>query len=103
MSTIVQTCGVVLNFDLLCYNVVDYACSNSFPTRRSSDLNVGLLLRGIEKNEVERGQVIAKPASITPHKKFRGEVYVLSDRKSTRLNSSHTVISYAVFFFKKKN
>ena len=35
--------------------------------------NVGLLLRGVEKDEVERGQVIAKPGSITPHKKFRGE------------------------------
>src|SRR5881396_3686977 len=38
--------------------------------------NVGLLLRGVEKDEVERGQVIAKPGSITPHKKFKGEVYV---------------------------
>src|ERR687884_829482 len=36
--------------------------------------NVGLLLRGVEKDEVERGQVIAKPNSIKPHKKFRGEV-----------------------------
>ena len=40
--------------------------------------NVGLLLRGVEKTEVERGQVIAKPGSIKPHKKFKGEVYVLS-------------------------
>src|SRR5882724_8665950 len=40
--------------------------------------NVGLLLRGIEKDMVERGQVIAKPGSITPHTKFKGEVYVLS-------------------------
>jgi elongation factor Tu len=40
--------------------------------------NVGLLLRGVEKEEVERGQVIAKPGSITPHTKFRGQVYVLS-------------------------
>ncbi len=40
--------------------------------------NVGLLLRGVEKEEVERGQVISKPGSITPHKKFKGEVYVLS-------------------------
>jgi elongation factor Tu len=39
--------------------------------------NCGLLLRGIERNEVERGMVIAKPGSITPHTKFMGEVYVL--------------------------
>src|ERR671939_434953 len=46
--------------------------------------NVGLLLRGVEKDEVERGQVIAKPGSITPHKKFRGEVYVLSKEEGGR-------------------
>ena len=38
--------------------------------------NVGVLLRGTKKEEVERGQVIAKPGSITPHKKFKAEVYV---------------------------
>jgi elongation factor Tu len=46
--------------------------------------NVGLLLRGVEKNEVERGQVIAKPASITPHTTFKGEVYVLSKEEGGR-------------------
>jgi elongation factor Tu len=46
--------------------------------------NVGLLLRGIEKTDVERGQVIAKPGSIKPHKKFRGEVYVLSKEEGGR-------------------
>jgi elongation factor Tu len=46
--------------------------------------NVGLLLRGVEKNEVERGQVIAKPGSITPHTKFKGEVYVLSKEEGGR-------------------
>jgi elongation factor Tu len=46
--------------------------------------NVGLLLRGIDKDEVERGQVIAKPASITPHKRFKGEVYVLSKEEGGR-------------------
>ncbi len=40
--------------------------------------NVGVLLRGVEKQEVSRGQVLAKPGSITPHKKFKGEVYVLT-------------------------
>lgn len=46
--------------------------------------NVGLLIRGIEKNEVERGQVLAKPGSIKPHKKFKGEVYVLSKEEGGR-------------------
>jgi elongation factor Tu len=43
-----------------------------------------LLLRGIEKTDVERGQVIAKPNSIKPHKKFKGEVYVLSKDEGGR-------------------
>jgi elongation factor Tu len=46
--------------------------------------NVGLLLRGIAKEDVERGQVIAKPGSIKPHKKFVGEVYVLSKEEGGR-------------------
>ncbi len=46
--------------------------------------NVGLLLRGIEKEEVERGQVICKPGSITPHRKFKAEVYVLKKEEGGR-------------------
>src|SRR5499425_2323914 len=46
--------------------------------------NVGLLLRGVEKDDVERGQVISKPGSIKPHKKFKGEVYVLSKDEGGR-------------------
>jgi len=46
--------------------------------------NVGLLLRGIKKDEVERGQVVAKPASITPHTKFKAEVYVLNKEEGGR-------------------
>jgi elongation factor Tu len=46
--------------------------------------NAGLLLRGIDKDAVERGQVIAKPGSIKPHKKFKGEVYVLSKEEGGR-------------------
>src|SRR6267143_1315569 len=46
--------------------------------------NVGVLLRGTNKEEVERGQVIAKPGSITPHKKFKAEVYVLSKEEGGR-------------------
>jgi len=46
--------------------------------------NVGLLLRGVDKDEVERGMVVAKPGSITPHHRFRGEVYVLSKEEGGR-------------------
>jgi elongation factor Tu len=46
--------------------------------------NAGLLLRGIPKEDVERGMVIAKPGSITPHTKFKGEVYVLSKEEGGR-------------------
>jgi elongation factor Tu len=46
--------------------------------------NVGLLLRGIEKKDVERGMVMAKPGSITPHTKFHGEVYVLTKDEGGR-------------------
>ena len=46
--------------------------------------NVGLLLRGIDKDAVERGQVVSKPGSITPHNRFRGEVYVLSKEEGGR-------------------
>jgi len=46
--------------------------------------NVGLLLRGIEKDELERGMVIAKPGSITPHTKFKAEVYVLTKEEGGR-------------------
>jgi elongation factor Tu len=46
--------------------------------------NVGLLLRGIEKKDLERGQVIAKPGSITPHTKFKAKVYVLTKEEGGR-------------------
>jgi elongation factor Tu len=46
--------------------------------------NVGLLLRGTERTDVERGQVLAKPGSITPHTKFKGEVYVLKKEEGGR-------------------
>ncbi|HHL53317.1 MAG TPA: elongation factor Tu [Flammeovirgaceae bacterium] len=46
--------------------------------------NVGLLLRGIEKNEIRRGMIICKPGSITPHTKFKAEVYVLSKEEGGR-------------------
>ncbi len=46
--------------------------------------NIGCLLRGIKKEEVERGMVLAKPGSITPHKKFKGEVYILTKEEGGR-------------------
>ena len=46
--------------------------------------NVGLLLRGVERDELERGMVIAAPGSITPHTQFRGEVYVLTREEGGR-------------------
>ncbi len=46
--------------------------------------NVGLLLRGVGKDEIERGQVLAKPGTVTPHTKFKGEVYVLTKEEGGR-------------------
>ena len=46
--------------------------------------NVGVLLRGIERTDVERGQILAKPGSVMPHKKFMGEVYVLKKEEGGR-------------------
>ena len=46
--------------------------------------SVGLLLRGVEKDDLERGMVIAKTGSITPHRKFKGEVYVLTEKEGGR-------------------
>ena len=46
--------------------------------------NIGVLLRGIEKDDVERGQILCKPGSVTPHKKFEGEVYVLKKEEGGR-------------------
>jgi elongation factor Tu len=46
--------------------------------------NIGVLLRGVAKDEIYRGQVLAKPKSITPHKKFTGEVYILKKEEGGR-------------------
>ncbi len=46
--------------------------------------NVGCLLRGVKREDIERGQVLAKPGSITPHTKFEAEVYVLSKEEGGR-------------------
>jgi len=49
--------------------------------------NVGLLLRGVERDEIERGQVVAKSGSVTPHTEFEGEIYVLSKEEGGRHSS----------------
>ena len=54
--------------------------------------NIGVLLRGTKREEVERGQVLAKPASITPHTKFQAEVYVLSKEEGVGTRRFSTVI-----------
>ncbi len=59
------------------------AFNKTLDTGEAGD-NVGLLLRGIDKSELERGQVLAKPGSITPHTKFEGEVYVLTKEEGGR-------------------
>ena len=51
--------------------------------------NVGLLLRGIEKDQIKRGMVIAKPGSITPHAKFKAEVYILKKEEGGRHTPFH--------------
>jgi elongation factor Tu len=59
--------------------------------------NVGLLLRGIDKDEVKRGQVIAHPGTITPHKKFEGQIYVLKKEEGGRHTPFHN--NYRPQFF----
>jgi len=58
--------------------------------------NIGALLRGIDKDDVQRGQVLAKPGSIKPHKKFKAEVYVLTKEEGggTRRTSTGTGRSF---------
>ncbi len=46
--------------------------------------NVGILLRGVDREDIQRGQVVSKPGSVTPHTKFRGEVYILSKDEGGR-------------------
>ena len=58
--------------------------------------NVGLLLRGTDKEDVERGQVVAKPGSITPHKKFKAEAYILTKRGRGQAHAVFHGISAAI-------
>ncbi len=61
--------------------------------------NVGLLLRGVEKDAIRRGMVLAKPGSITPHKKFKAEVYVLKPEEGGRKTPVH--VGYRPQFYMK--
>ena len=61
--------------------------------------NVGVLLRGTKREEVERGQVLAKPGSITPHTKFEGEVYVLTNEEGGR-HRAFFKVSRPQFYFR---
>ena len=58
--------------------------------------NIGVLLRGTEKDDVERGQVLAKPKSITPHTKFQGEVYVPDEGRRGTAHAVFQRVSAAV-------
>ncbi len=60
--------------------------------------NVGLLLRGIDKEDLERGMVVAKPGSVTPHTKFKGEVYVLTEKEGGRSKPFFTGYRPQFFF-----
>ena len=59
-------------------------CSASCWTRAQAGDNVGVLLRGTKREEIERGRCSRKPGTITPHKKFKGEVYVLKKEEGGR-------------------
>ncbi len=60
--------------------------------------NVGLLLRGVEKNDIWRGMVVAKPGSITPHTNFKGEVYVLKKEEGGRHTPFHNQYRPQIYF-----
>ena len=59
-------------------------CSASFWIRARRATNVGVLLRGTKREDVERGQVLCKPGSVKPHKKFKAEAYILTKEEGGR-------------------
>ena len=61
-----------------------WRCSGSLLDEGQAGDNIGALLRGIDKEEVQRGQVLAKPGSITPHTNFEANVYVLTKEEGGR-------------------
>ena len=72
------------NRDTQTTTVTDIEMFRKLLDRGEAGDNVGILLRGVKKEDIERGQVIAKPGSITPHQKFTSEVYVLSKDEGGR-------------------
>ncbi|MDD5693955.1 MAG: elongation factor Tu, partial [Bacteroidales bacterium] len=60
--------------------------------------NAGLLLRGIDKDEIRRGMVVAKPGSVTPHKHFMGQVYILKKEEGGRHTPFHNRYRPQFFF-----
>src|SRR5438034_7227310 len=101
------SCPCLLTYQFPCdlfvfYRFGDPRVLHSFPTRRSSDLNASQLSDGASACVVMDAK-LAERRGLHPLGIFRGfTVAACEDRKSTRLNSSHTVISYAVFCLKKK-
>ena len=69
-----------------------WKCLESFLDQGEAGDNTGLLLRGIDKEDIQRGMVLAKPGSITPHTKFKASVYVLKKDEGGR----HTHFSKAI-------
>ena len=67
-----------------------YWCWNVQKTLDSGEAgdNIGALLRGVERDDVERGQVLCKPGSITPHTEFECQVYILKRRR----RKTHTIL-----------
>jgi len=81
MGDEVEIIGLRENQKTVCTGVEMF--NKTLPEGQAGD-NAGCLLRGVKKDEVQRGQVLAKPSSITPHTKFEGEVYVLTQEEGGR-------------------
>ena len=60
--------------------------------------NIGALLRGVQRDEIERGQVLCQPGTIHPHTKFKGEVYVLTEGRRRKTHTVLQRIQTAVLF-----
>lgn len=69
-------------------------CSRKLLEQAEAGDNVGLLLRGVQRDEIQRGQVLAKPGTIKPHTEFEGEVYVLSKEELEDILHSLTVTDH---------
>jgi elongation factor Tu len=81
MGEKVEVIGLTETIETTCTGVEMF--NKTLPTGEAGD-NVGILLRGIKKDEIQRGQVLAAPGSIMPHTRFKGEVYVLSKDEGGR-------------------